>query len=192
MADGLTPELASRDNDTKIKRTKATVGGSQPFPWPANSSFPLTSSPDQEDSHGTTHQRQLLGSFNDPVDGTTSTSAIFSFLDKEGIEEPDIPDGEDQEKERVEAATRDKVKILSSEGGFEDEEVQVDLGRRGWKDSKVGVRRVFFGLRGLAEGLERGRGRRSEVDRWNTFDDLIQASLTGHAVQTQAGECTRR
>ena len=47
--------------------------------------------------------------------------AIFPWAEEEGVCESKVPDGEKEDEERVETASREEVEVLCTEGRLEDE-----------------------------------------------------------------------
>jgi len=68
------------------------------------------------------------------------------------------------------------VQVLGSEGGLEDEQIEVDLRRRG-RQVRERVSRCVFLFRGE---LERRSGWCLGCGRRSTFDDLIETRLHRH------------
>ena len=171
---------AAHDDDAQVEDAEAAVRSPDPAPGPLDPALVLPCAPDEERGDEAAHQGDFFGCFDHPVDAAAEAGAIFAGAEEEQVDEEGVPEGEEEDEEHVEAAAGEEVQVLASEGGFEDEEVEVDLR---WGGGQGGER--VGGWSGLA-----GAGR--EVRYWGcrrgfdaggrvAFDYLVEARLGCHA-----------
>ena len=96
----------------------------------------MARAPDQHREHGAAHQRDFFRHLDDPVDGAADARAVLARPQEEEVGEEADPEGEEEEEECVLAAAVAEVEVLGAQGGFEDEEVEVDLRGRGGEDGE--------------------------------------------------------
>src|SRR6202034_2824325 len=132
---------------SQIKSSQPSICSPKPPSRPANPALPLPSTPDQQSSHNPTHQRNLLQRLDYPIHASSKPCTIFSRPKEEKVDKCGVPECEEEDEEGLEASAGEKVQVLGSKGGLEDEEIEVDLRwRRGQGRERVG--RCVFLFRG--------------------------------------------
>lgn len=175
VAQELFPPWPSDENNFAIHAAKSSVRNANPTPWPAHTTVPLSGAPKQYSHDDSGYECQLLAHVDDPVDAA-SHAAVLARAQEHGIAKVGNPEDQDGQDKSVLAAASAESQVLRAHGGFEDEEIEVDLRRRG-REQRGWVLKAsgrFIMLTGGLGDLGRGdRGRR------RAFDDLVELGL-GH------------
>lgn len=186
----LGPPRLSNDDELAVEATQASVGYGKPAARPPNAALPDACGPDESGSDDSAHEAHLLGALDRPVYRSSNAAAIFSWGKVQLISEECDPERQDGEEEGVVALAGSQLQKLRAQRGLEDEEIQVDHGRRAGRvmqriarlaraQRREGARTDFgvcagvcAGIAGVDGGCGRGRG--------SALNDGVE--IVGHGV----------